>query len=126
MSAERAARLVGILVVCPGTPRGNPGAPRGMAAAYDEHHPDLPAGSVYEEVPLSDLEFCEDDDMYYYECPCGDMFEISTVRARVYFLEFRALRASGALSFARGGRGSHLSAPPLRRAGAARRRRRHR
>ena len=64
-------------------PFGNPGAPRGMAAAYDEHHPDIPAGSVYEEVPLSDLEFCEDDDMYYYECPCGDMFEISTVRARV-------------------------------------------
>ena len=64
-------------------PRGNPGAPRGMAAAYDDHHPDIPEGSVYEEVPLSDLEFCEDDDMYYYECPCGDMFEISTVRARV-------------------------------------------
>ena len=61
-------------------PRGNPGAPRGMAAAYDDHHPDIPAGSVYEEVPLSELEFCEEDDMYYYECPCGDMFEISTVR----------------------------------------------
>ena len=56
-------------------------APRGMAAAYDEHHPDIPAGSVYEEVPLSDLEFCEDDDMYYYECPCGDMFELSEVCA---------------------------------------------
>uniref|UniRef100_A0A7S4EXU1 Diphthamide biosynthesis protein 3 n=1 Tax=Chrysotila carterae TaxID=13221 RepID=A0A7S4EXU1_CHRCT len=33
--------------------------------------------SVYEEVPFADLEFVEDDGMYYYECPCGDMFELS-------------------------------------------------
>mmetsp|Transcript_52174 Transcript_52174/g.174174 ORF Transcript_52174/g.174174 Transcript_52174/m.174174 type:complete len:84 (-) Transcript_52174:312-563(-) len=33
--------------------------------------------AVYEEVPFSELELVEDDDMYYYECPCGDMFEIS-------------------------------------------------
>eukprot|EP00965_Chrysotila_dentata_P231231 6198236-Pleurochrysis_carterae.AAC.2 len=36
--------------------------------------------SVYEEVPFADLEFVEDDGMYYYECPCGDMFELSVVR----------------------------------------------
>ena len=29
----------------------------------------------YEEVLLSDM--VEEDGMYYYECPCGDMFEIS-------------------------------------------------
>ena len=29
----------------------------------------------YEEVALSDM--VEEDGVYYYECPCGDMFEIS-------------------------------------------------
>ena len=38
--------------------------------------------AVYEEVPFSELELVEDDDMYYYECPCGDMFEISPARYR--------------------------------------------
>ena len=38
--------------------------------------------AVYEEVPFSELELVEDDDMYYYECPCGDMFEISPARSR--------------------------------------------
>lgn len=35
--------------------------------------------AVYEEVPFADFEYVEDDQMYYYQCPCGDMFEISTV-----------------------------------------------
>ena len=34
---------------------------------------------VYEEVELSEMTFEEDEGMYYYECPCGDMFEISQV-----------------------------------------------
>jgi len=33
--------------------------------------------SVYEEVQLSDMRFDEDNLMYFYECPCGDLFEIS-------------------------------------------------
>ena len=35
---------------------------------------------VYEEVQLEDMEWCEDDGMYYYNCPCGDLFELSLVR----------------------------------------------
>ncbi len=37
---------------------------------------------VYEEVFFSEFEWVEDDEMYYYQCPCGDMFEISAVRSR--------------------------------------------
>ena len=31
----------------------------------------------YEEVALDEMEWVEEDGMYYYQCPCGDMFEIS-------------------------------------------------
>ena len=33
--------------------------------------------SHYEEIELSEMTYQEEDGMYYYECPCGDMFEIS-------------------------------------------------
>ena len=33
--------------------------------------------AVYEEVRLSDMEFKEEEQMYFYKCPCGDLFEIS-------------------------------------------------
>ncbi|KAL1506881.1 hypothetical protein AB1Y20_007746 [Prymnesium parvum] len=32
---------------------------------------------VYEEVELSEMSFDEAVQTYYYECPCGDMFEIT-------------------------------------------------
>jgi diphthamide biosynthesis protein 3 len=32
---------------------------------------------VYDTVDLEEMEFEEEDQMYYYQCPCGDMFEIS-------------------------------------------------
>lgn len=35
------------------------------------------SSTVYEEVALHDMTYVEDEQMYYYECPCGDMFEIS-------------------------------------------------
>lgn len=34
---------------------------------------------VYDTVLLSEMEYVDDDHMYYYQCPCGDMFEISEV-----------------------------------------------
>ena len=37
--------------------------------------------AVYDEVQLDEMEWVEDDGMYYYQCPCGDMFELSKVRA---------------------------------------------
>ena len=44
------------------------------SAAGDHHTGDHDAH--YEEVALSDM--IEEDGVYYWECPCGDMFEIST------------------------------------------------
>jgi diphthamide biosynthesis protein 3 len=33
--------------------------------------------SIYEEVALADFRYDADALMYYYACPCGDLFEIS-------------------------------------------------
>jgi hypothetical protein len=33
--------------------------------------------SYYDEIEIEDLEFNEETTMFYYECPCGDKFEIS-------------------------------------------------
>ncbi len=33
--------------------------------------------SHYDEVDIEDMEFREDDQTYYYPCPCGDLFRIS-------------------------------------------------
>ena len=32
---------------------------------------------VYDTVLLSEMEYVEEDATYYYQCPCGDMFEIT-------------------------------------------------
>ncbi|EQC41528.1 hypothetical protein SDRG_01493 [Saprolegnia diclina VS20] len=32
--------------------------------------------SVYDEIEIEDMEFNEDDQVYYYPCPCGDKFFI--------------------------------------------------
>lgn len=34
----------------------------------------------HDEVEIEDFEYDEDDEMYYYPCPCGDRFQISKVR----------------------------------------------
>ncbi|CAH0402306.1 unnamed protein product [Chilo suppressalis] len=31
----------------------------------------------HDEVEIEDFEYDEDDEMYYYPCPCGDRFQIS-------------------------------------------------
>nr|CAD7447148.1 unnamed protein product [Timema bartmani] len=34
--------------------------------------------SVYhDEIEIEDFEYDEEDDIYYYPCPCGDRFQIS-------------------------------------------------
>jgi diphthamide biosynthesis protein 3 len=37
-----------------------------------------PAGSggVYEEIALCDMKYDAEEQLYTYECPCGDLFEI--------------------------------------------------
>ena len=32
---------------------------------------------VYDAVPFDELEYDEDEELYTYQCPCGDLFEIS-------------------------------------------------
>lgn len=32
---------------------------------------------LHDEVEIEDMEYDEDEEMYYYPCPCGDRFEIS-------------------------------------------------
>lgn len=34
---------------------------------------------VYDTVRLDEMEYEEDDATYYYQCPCGDMFELTAV-----------------------------------------------
>ena len=33
-------------------------------------------GSIYDEIPMSEMTFDEDNGRYTYPCPCGDLFEI--------------------------------------------------
>eukprot|EP00941_MAST-03F_sp_MAST-3F-sp1_P003158 g3158.t1 len=33
-------------------------------------------GSVYEDVAIKEMRFDEKEEMYFYECPCGDEFQI--------------------------------------------------
>jgi len=34
---------------------------------------------VYEEVEIEDMDFDEETGLFTYECPCGDLFQISEV-----------------------------------------------
>lgn len=33
----------------------------------------------HDEVEIEDFEYDEEDDAYYYPCPCGDQFQITKV-----------------------------------------------
>lgn len=35
--------------------------------------------SFYDEVEIEDMEFDEENDLYFYPCPCGDRFQLSLV-----------------------------------------------
>lgn len=39
----------------------------------------------HDEVEIEDFEYDEDEEMYYFPCPCGDRFEISKVRLYIFF-----------------------------------------
>lgn len=32
---------------------------------------------LHDEIEIEDMEYDEEEEMYYYPCPCGDRFEIS-------------------------------------------------
>lgn len=35
------------------------------------------AGVIYETISIKEMEYEEADSMFYYPCPCGDLFELS-------------------------------------------------
>lgn len=41
--------------------------------------------TVFDEIEIEDFEYDDDEEMYYYPCPCGDRFEISKVRILIRF-----------------------------------------
>lgn len=65
--------------------------------------------SIYhDEVEIEDFEYDEEEEMYYYPCPCGDRFQISKVCANIvtfwnYFKMLFWLLFSGGTHWGRGG-----------------------
>eukprot|EP00469_Lotharella_globosa_P018646 CAMPEP_0167812938 /NCGR_PEP_ID=MMETSP0112_2-20121227/1551_1 /TAXON_ID=91324 /ORGANISM="Lotharella globosa, Strain CCCM811" /LENGTH=181 /DNA_ID=CAMNT_0007711915 /DNA_START=14 /DNA_END=559 /DNA_ORIENTATION=- len=43
-----------------------------------DHHSEEEDEGVYEEVRIEDMDYDEDEDMFTYQCPCGDLFFIYT------------------------------------------------
>jgi len=42
----------------------------------------------HDEVEIEDFEYDEDDEIYYFPCPCGDRFEITKVlKESQYYLK---------------------------------------
>jgi diphthamide biosynthesis protein 3 len=33
--------------------------------------------SFYDEIEIEDMEYIEEEEIYYFPCPCGDKFQIS-------------------------------------------------
>lgn len=42
--------------------------------------------AYHDEVEIEDFEYDEEEEMYYYPCPCGDSFQISKVGVEGYVL----------------------------------------
>ena len=42
---------------------------------------------VYDEIEIEDMDFNEDDNKFYFACPCGDQFQISMVRFIDFFFK---------------------------------------
>jgi len=38
----------------------------------------------HDEVEIEDMEYDEENEIYYYPCPCGDRFQISKVKHKVF------------------------------------------
>jgi diphthamide biosynthesis protein 3 len=37
----------------------------------------------YDEIEIEDFEFNEEEGIYFYPCPCGDVFQISLVNLKI-------------------------------------------
>ena len=43
---------------------------------------DEPVENIYDEIEIDDMDFDEDDNTFYYPCPCGDKFRLSLKELR--------------------------------------------
>ena len=51
---------------------------------------------IYEDVPIGDMSYDADERLYQYQCPCGDLFQISEVLSAAHRCRRHgALRAAG-------------------------------
>ena len=42
-----------------------------------DFQPNMPKQAYHDEIELEDFEYDEEDETYYYPCPCGDRFQIT-------------------------------------------------
>ena len=54
----------------------DPTKPFLMSDIDDGDSSDDEGDGVYDEIPLSDMTFLEEEQKYTYPCPCGDLFEL--------------------------------------------------
>ena len=54
----------------------DPTKPFSMSDIDDDDSSDDEGDGVYDEIPLSDMTFLEEEQKYTYPCPCGDLFEL--------------------------------------------------
>lgn len=45
----------------------------------------------HDEIEIEDFEYDEEEEIYYYPCPCGDRFQISKVSKHKILLQLVAL-----------------------------------
>lgn len=45
------------------------------------YNDDIKMSVYHDEVEIEDFEYDEEEEIYYYPCPCGDRFQISKVLA---------------------------------------------
>jgi hypothetical protein len=49
----------------------------------------------YDEVEIEDMQWSEDLQAYTYQCPCGDLFQITLVRLHLHCCSARAVEPGG-------------------------------
>ncbi|KYQ89265.1 diphthamide biosynthesis protein 3 [Tieghemostelium lacteum] len=59
------------------TPTPEPPKTEGITFVKDDKDIDFNKASFYDEIEIEDMEFNEDERVFYYPCPCGDRFRIT-------------------------------------------------
>jgi hypothetical protein len=43
--------------------------------------------SIYDEIEIEDFDYNQEENTYYYPCPCGDRFQITLVSPTILLLQ---------------------------------------